>query len=229
MKTISRILIANRGEIAVRIIRACRRLGIEAIVVVSEADRESLAARIADRAVCIGPAPSVRSYLDINALVTAALGTKADAVHPGYGFLAEQPELPDACTQNGLIFIGPTAKNIRQMGDKLMSRKVAQESGLPTIPGSGLVSDLNEALGVAEEVGYPLLLKAAAGGGGRGIKVVTNAAEMPNAFEMASAEARQAFCDDRIYLEKFVANARHIEVQVIGDRYGNVIHLGERD
>jgi len=134
MKTISRILIANRGEIAVRIIRACRRLGIEAIVAVSEPDRESLAARIADRAVCIGPAPSVRSYLDINTLITAALGTGADAVHPGYGFLAEQPGLPDACTQNGLIFIGPTAENIRQMGDKLMARKVAQESGSLQLP-----------------------------------------------------------------------------------------------
>jgi acetyl-CoA carboxylase, biotin carboxylase subunit len=229
MKTISRILIANRGEIAVRIIRACRRLGIEAIVAVSEPDRESLAARIADRAVCIGPAPSVRSYLDINTLITAALGTGADAVHPGYGFLAEQPGLPDACTQNGLIFIGPTAENIRQMGDKLMARKVAQESGVPTTPGSVLVSDFNEALQVAQEVGYPLLLKAAAGGGGRGIKIVTNATEMSNAFETASAEARQAFGDDRLYIEKFIANARHIEVQIIGDRFGNVIHLGERD
>jgi acetyl-CoA carboxylase biotin carboxylase subunit len=229
MKTISRILIANRGEIAVRIIRACRRLGIEAIVAVSEPDRESLAARIADRAVCIGPAPSVRSYLDINTLITAALGTGADAVHPGYGFLAEQPGLPDACTQNGLIFIGPTAENIRQMGDKLMARKVAQESGVPTTPGSVLVSDFSEALQVAQEVGYPLLLKAAAGGGGRGIKIVTNATEMSNAFETASAEARQAFGDDRLYIEKFIANARHIEVQIIGDRFGNVIHLGERD
>ena len=229
MKTISRVLVANRGEIAVRIIRACRRAGVEAVVAVSEADRESMAARIADRAVCIGAPPSVRSYLDINTLISAALGTGADAIHPGYGFLAEQPRLPDACTQNGLIFIGPTAENIRQMGDKLMARKVAQESGVPTTPGSVLVSDLKEALGAAQEVGYPLLLKAAAGGGGRGIKIVTNETEMSNAFETASAEARQAFGDDRVYIEKFIPNARHIEVQIIGDRYGNVIHLGERD
>ena len=222
-------MVANRGEIAVRIIRACRRLGIEAVAAVSEADRESMAARMADRAVCIGPAQSVRSYLDINTLISAALGTGADAIHPGYGFLAEQPGLPDACAENGLIFIGPTAENIRQMGDKLSARKVAQESGVPTTPGSVLVTDFNEALHVAKEVGYPLLLKAAAGGGGRGIKIVTNAAEMSNAFETASAEARQAFGDDRIYIEKFISNARHIEVQVIGDRHGNVIHLGERD
>jgi acetyl-CoA carboxylase biotin carboxylase subunit len=229
MKPVSRVLVANRGEIAVRIIRACRRLGIEAVAAVSEADRESMAARLADRAVCIGPAPSARSYLDINTLISAALGTGADAIHPGYGFLAEQPGLPDACTENGLIFIGPTADNIRQMGDKLSARKVAQESGVPTTPGSVMVTDCDEALHVAKEVGYPLLLKAAAGGGGRGIKIVTDAAEMSNAFETASAEARQAFGDDRIYIEKFISNARHIEVQVIGDRYGNVIHLGERD
>lgn len=229
MKPISRILVANRGEIAVRIIRACRGLGIEAIVAVSEADRDSLAAKIADRAVCIGPAPSARSYLDINTIISAALGTGAEAVHPGYGFLAEQPGLPEACKQNGLIFIGPTAENIRQMGDKLSARKIALESGVSTIPGSVLVNNYSDALHAAQELGYPLLLKAAAGGGGKGIKIITDAAEMPSGFETASAEALQAFGDDRIYIEKFIPNARHVEVQVIGDKFGNIIHLGERD
>ena len=212
-----------------RIIRACRGLGIEAVVAVSEADRESLAAKIADRAVCIGPAPSVRSYLDINTIISAALGTGAEAIHPGYGFLAEQPGLPEACKQNGLIFIGPTAENIRQMGDKLMARKIARESGAPTIPGSVLVNTYDEALHAVQEFGYPILLKAAAGGGGRGIKAIMNSEEMASGFETASAEAREAFGDDRLYIEKFISNARHIEVQIIGDRYGNVIHLGERD
>jgi acetyl-CoA carboxylase, biotin carboxylase subunit len=229
MKTISRILVANRGEIAVRIIRACRGLGIEAVVAVSEADRESLAAKIADRAVCIGPESSVRSYLDINAIISAALGTGANAIHPGYGFLAEKPELSSACTENGLIFIGPTAENIRQMGDKLSARKIAHESGVSTIPGSVLVSSFEGALDAAKEFGYPLLLKAAAGGGGRGIKIVTSGEEMANGFETASAEAREAFGDDRLYIEKYIPNARHIEVQVIGDKLGNIIHLGERD
>jgi acetyl-CoA carboxylase biotin carboxylase subunit len=229
MKTISRVLVANRGEIAVRIIRACRGLGIEAIVAVSEADRESLAAKIADRVVCIGPAQSVRSYLDINTIISAALGTGADAVHPGYGFLAEKPELSSACKENGLIFIGPTAENIRQMGDKLSARKIALESGVSTIPGSVLVNNFDEALHAAQEFGYPLLLKAAAGGGGRGIKIVTSGEEMTGGFETASAEAREAFGDDRLYIEKYIPNARHIEVQVIGDKLGNIIHLGERD
>lgn len=229
MKKIFRILVANRGEIAVRIIKACRGLGIEAVVAVSEADKDSLAAKIADRAVCIGPAAPSGSYLDINTLIWAALGTGSDAIHPGYGFLAEQPKLAEACKKNGLIFIGPSAENIRQMGDKLMARKIADESGVPTIPGSVLVNTLEQALDTVRNFGYPLLLKAAAGGGGRGIKIVTNDQEMATGFETASAEAREAFGDDRLYIEKYIPNARHIEVQIIGDRHGNVIHLGERD
>ncbi|HMK65957.1 MAG TPA: biotin carboxylase N-terminal domain-containing protein, partial [Thermodesulfobacteriota bacterium] len=167
--------------------------------------------------------------LDIPTLITAALGTGAQAIHPGYGFLAEQARFPEACKENGLIFIGPTAENMRQMGDKLMARKIAKESGVPTTPGSILVSTCDEALQTARGIGYPLLIKASAGGGGRGIKIVTSDQEMATAFETASAEAREAFGDERLYIEKFIANARHIEVQVIADRYGNTIHLGERD
>ncbi len=229
MKTISRILIANRGEIAVRIIKACRGMGIEAVVAVSEADKDSLAAKIADRAVCIGPAAPSGSYLDIKTLICAALGSGAKAIHPGYGFLSEQPKLADACKSNGLIFIGPSAENIRQMGDKLMARKIADACGVSTIPGSVLVSTFGDALDTAQKFGYPLLLKAAAGGGGRGIKIVTDDKEMANGFETASAEAREAFGDERLYIEKYIANARHIEVQIIGDKHGNIIHLGERD
>ena len=229
MKPISRILIANRGEIAVRIVKACRGLGIEAIVAVSDADRDSLAAKMADRALCIGAPPSTASYLNIDALMMAALGTRADAIHPGYGFLAEQPALPEACEQTGVIFIGPKADHIRQMGDKLTARKIAHESGIPTIPGSVMVQNYDEAVLHAREFGYPVLIKAAAGGGGRGIKVVRDAEEMSSAFDIASAEAREAFGDDRLFIEKLIANARHIEVQVVGDSHGNAIHLGERD
>jgi acetyl-CoA carboxylase biotin carboxylase subunit len=229
MKTISRVLVANRGEIAVRIIRACRGLGIEAVVAVSEADKDSLAAKIADRAVCIGPPPSARSYLDIPTLITAALGAGCQAIHPGYGFLAEQAALVDACVENGLIFIGPSAKSIRSMGDKLAARQVAQEAGVPTTPGSVMVNKLEDARNIADEFGYPVMFKAAAGGGGRGIKIVNAVEEMPDLFETASSEAREAFGDDRIYIEKYIPNARHVEVQVIGDQHGNAIHLGERD
>lgn len=229
MKNISRVLIANRGEIAVRVIRACRELGIESVAAVSEADRDSLPAKMANRTVCIGPPPSTQSYLNIDALMMAALGTGCQAIHPGYGFLAEQPELPESCERNGLIFIGPTPDNIRQMGDKLMARKIVQDCGIPIIPGSEMVRDLKEAMAAADTVGYPIMIKAAAGGGGRGMKVIHNAEEMKSAFEVASAEAHAAFKDDRLYLEHYIWNARHIEVQVLGDQFGNVIHLGERD
>lgn len=229
MRTISRVLVANRGEIAVRIIRACQDLGIETVVAVSEVDKESLPAKMADRAVCIGPAPPQDSYLKMNTIIAAALGIGCQAIHPGYGFLCEQPELPEACAQHGLIFIGPTADNIRQMGDKILARKIAQEVGVPVVPGSELVRDVNEAMAAAEKVGYPVLLKAAAGGGGRGIAVVNSREEIGIPYDIASAEARAAFGDDRLYMEHYVGNARHIEVQVIGDHFGHVIHLGERD
>jgi acetyl-CoA carboxylase biotin carboxylase subunit len=229
MKAITRVLVANRGEIAVRIIRACKALGIETVAAVSEADRESLAARMADRAVCIGPPRALDSYLKAGTLVTAALGTRSDAVHPGYGFLAEQPELAESCEKHGLIFIGPTPENLRQMGNKLMAREMVAGYRIPTIPGSKRVGDAKEAIGVAETLGFPILLKAAAGGGGKGIVIVKDPVDLAAAFDTTSAEARAAFGDGTLYIEHFVSNARHIEVQVLADLHGNVIHLGERD
>jgi acetyl-CoA carboxylase biotin carboxylase subunit len=229
MKGITRVLIANRSEIAVRVIRACQELGIKTVLAVSEADKESLPAKMADRSVCIGPAKATESYLKVGTIISAALGTGADAIHPGYGFLAEQPGLPEACAQNRLIFIGPTADNIRKMGDKLLARKMARELGIPVIPGSELVKDFEAAAKAAEKVGYPILLKAAAGGGGKGMKIVERPKNLKMIFVEASAEARAAFGDDRIYIEHFIPNARHIEVQIIADSFGNVVHLFERD
>lgn len=229
MNGIRRVLVANRGEIAVRIIKACKALGIESVLAASEADRESMAAGMADKVLCIGPPPSLKSYLKVDTIITAALGTGSDAIHPGYGFLAEQPELGEMCTKHGIVFIGPTPENIRQMGDKLFARKVARELSVPVIPGSELVSDFGEALSTAERVGFPILLKAAAGGGGKGIKAVNRPSELKGVFEEASAEARAAFGDERIYIERFIPNARHIEVQVLADRLGNAVHLFERD
>jgi acetyl-CoA carboxylase biotin carboxylase subunit len=229
MEGITQVLIANRSEIAVRVIRACQELGIKTVLAVSEADKESLPARMADRSVCIGPAKATESYLKVGTIISAALGTGADAVHPGYGFLAEQPDLPEACAQYGLIFIGPTADNIRNMGDKLLARKMAKALGIPIIPGSELVGDYKDAMSMAEEVGFPVLLKAAAGGGGKGMKIVEGPKDLNVVFEEASAEARAAFGDDRVYIEHFIPNARHIEVQIVADRFGNVIHLFERD
>ncbi len=227
--TVSRVLIANRGEIAVRIIRACQGLGIETVLAVSDADRDSLPARIADRAFCIGPAEPAGSYLDIKAVVAAALGTGADAVHPGYGFLAESPELAAACAAEGLTFVGPKAEQISQMGNKLEARALARQHGLPILPGSEKVHSPEEAAEIAERIGLPVLMKAAAGGGGRGMKVVTDPANISEVFTSAAAEARAAFGDETLYVERFIPNARHIEVQVLGDCFGNVIHLGERD
>lgn len=229
MGEISRMFVANRGEIAVRILRACRELGIESVLGVSEADRDSLPARIADRVVCIGPPQPLKSYLKVETIITAALGTGADAIHPGYGFLAEQPELAQACSDNGLIFVGPSPDNIRKMGDKVVARKMVKELGVPVIPGSELVQDVEEALAAAEQVGFPVLLKAAAGGGGKGMKTVTHPQNLKAVFAEASAEARAAFGDDRIYVERLIPNARHIEVQILGDRFGNRVHLFERD
>ncbi|MEJ2586899.1 MAG: acetyl-CoA carboxylase biotin carboxylase subunit [Deltaproteobacteria bacterium] len=229
MRGISRVLVANRGEIAVRIIRACQELGIETVVTVSEADTESLAAKLADRAVCIGPPSPRESYLKVNTIVTAALGTGSDAIHPGYGFLAEQPQLADICKAHNLIFVGPKAENIRKMGDKLYARQLSEELGISIIPGSALVRHLEQAKRAAEAVGYPILLKASAGGGGKGMKIVKHPDDMKQIFDEASAEALSAFGDDRIYMEHYIPNARHIEVQIIGDGFGNVIHLYERD
>jgi acetyl-CoA carboxylase biotin carboxylase subunit len=227
--TVTRVLVANRGEIAVRIIRACQSLGIETVAAVSEADRESLAAKIAGRAICIGPPRSSDSYLKAELLVAAARGTGCDALHPGYGFLSERAELPQACADNNITFIGPSAENITKMGDKLEARQIAAGSGVPTVPGTDHAKTPSEATALAEKIGYPVLLKASAGGGGRGIKLVTTAAEMQTTFSTAAAEARAAFGNDTLYMERYVGNARHIEVQVLGDHFGNVIHLGERD
>ncbi len=227
--SIARVLVANRGEIALRVIKACRELGIESVIAVSEADRESLPARTADRAVCIGPPRSSESYLKVESIIAAALGTKSDAVHPGYGFLAEKPELAEACEKHGVKFIGPKPDSIRQMGNKLAARALVSEYRIPVVPGSPNVGSLKEGFALAESIGFPVLLKAAAGGGGRGIKIVTEASELQRAFEMATAEAKAAFGDATLYIERYLPNARHIEVQILGDQSGNVIHVGERD
>jgi acetyl-CoA carboxylase biotin carboxylase subunit len=226
---ISRVLVANRGEIAVRVIRACRALGLESVVAVSVPDRDSLAARLADRAVCIGPARPADSYLRVPALIAAAIGSGADAIHPGYGFLAEAPELAAACAEYDLTFVGPRADSIRQMGNKLQAREMARQLGVPTVPGSKRVGAASEAAAATEEMGFPVLFKAAAGGGGRGIKIVSEPSALRSVFEIAAAEARAAFGDDSLYLERYIPNARHVEVQVLGDRFGHVVHVGERD
>ena len=224
-----RILIANRGEIAVRVIKACQSLGIETVAAVSDADRESMAAQIAHRSVCIGPPRSADSYLKVENLIAAAQGTGCDALHPGYGFLSERAALAQACADNKITFVGPSAENITQMGDKLAARRLARSAGVPLVPGSDHAKNPHEAARLAEQIGYPLLLKASAGGGGRGIKLVWNAGEIENTFRTAAAEARAAFGNDTLYMEKYIGNGRHIEVQILGDQHGSVIHLGERD
>jgi acetyl-CoA carboxylase biotin carboxylase subunit len=228
-KNFSRVLIANRGEIALRIIRACRELGLETILAVSEADRKSLPAKMADRTVCIGPPKPMQSYLQVDTLICAALGTGAEAIHPGYGFLAEQPEFPEVCEKYGLVFIGPKAEHIRKMGDKIWARQMARDLGLPVIPGSQQIETTAEAEETAEQLGYPVLIKAAAGGGGRGMKLVRKADDLKPSFTEAAAEVRAAFGDDRLFMEHYIPNARHVEVQVMGDRWGNVRHFFERD
>ena len=229
MKKITRVLIANRGEIAVRIIKACKALGIESVVAVSDADRDTLAAKMADRAVCIGPARALDSYLNVGAVVSAACGTGADAIHPGYGFLAEKPELARACQDNGVIFIGPPAELIEQMGNKIAARKIAAKLGVPVVPGSEKISSIAECVEAGRAIGFPMLLKAAAGGGGRGMRIINSESDVRSAFEEASREAHAAFGDGSIYIERYIRNARHIEVQILADRFGNVVHLGERD
>ena len=227
--SVNRVLVANRGEIAVRVIRACQSLGIETVAAVSDADRESMAARMANRAVCIGPARSADSYLKVENVIAAAQGTGCDALHPGYGFLAERAALAQACQDHQITFVGPSAENIAMMGDKLEARKIARSADIPLVPGSDQARNPHEAARLAKDIGFPLLLKASAGGGGRGIKLVWNAHEIEDTFRMAAAEARAAFGNDTLYMERYVGNARHIEVQILGDQHGNVIHLGERD
>lgn len=229
MPAISRVLVANRGEIAVRIIRACADEGLESVAVVSEADRDSMAAYLADRVVCIGPGPSPQSYLDIDRILSAATLTGCDALHPGYGFLAERAELAEACARNNIVFVGPSPDAIRRGGDKVEARAVARSLGIPTGAGSDALADADEAAEVAQRVGFPILLKAAAGGGGRGMVLVEEPETLRDRFAAASHEALQAFGDGRMYVERFVSRARHVEVQVLADTHGNVIHLGERD
>jgi acetyl-CoA carboxylase, biotin carboxylase subunit len=226
--TLERVFVANRGEIAVRIVRACRTLGVECVVGASEVDRHGAAALLADRVVCIGPAPPSESYLRHDTVVQAALGTGCDAIHPGYGFLSENPQLAAAARDNGLRFVGPPADVIELAGDKLRARAAAAEAGLPLVPGRE-VSALADARAFAEECGYPVLLKAAAGGGGRGIKPASGPEELDSLYSVAAAEARSAFGDERLYVERRVTDARHVEVQVAADEHGSVIHLGERD
>jgi acetyl-CoA carboxylase biotin carboxylase subunit len=226
--SIRRILIANRGEIAVRIVRTCRALGIESVLATSEIDRDSLPARLATRAVCIGPAHPIASYLKMEALVQAALGTACDAIHPGYGFLSERAAFARLCEQQGLIFIGPTAEQLAAAGDKLAARALAEEAGVPVALGLEAHSP-TAAREFAARIGMPLLVKAAGGGGGRGMKLVERAEDLDDALQLASTEAGAAFGDARVYLERFVSRARHVEVQVLGDGAGQVMHLGERD
>jgi acetyl-CoA carboxylase biotin carboxylase subunit len=225
-----KILIANRGEIALRVICACKDLGIRTVAVYSEADRYSLHTRFADEAICIGPAKSSRSYLDIPSVISAAEITNADAVHPGYGFLSENADFAEVCETSGLRFIGPTPEVIRRMGQKQVARSAMEEAEVPILPGSkGILKNLEEALQIGEQIGYPVMLKASAGGGGRGMRVVRRAEEMPNLLAQAQAEAAAAFSCGDMYMEKLVENPRHIEFQVLGDQHGHVEILGERE
>ena len=224
-----RVLVANRGEIAVRIVRACQALGIESVVAVSMADRDSLAAQLATRAVCIGPASASQSYLKPEALITAALGTGCEAVHPGYGFLSERATFSRMCAESGLVFIGPSPEAIESMGDKLTAVRLADAAKVARVPGSDKVTSRDQAEAEAKRIGYPFLFKASAGGGGRGMRLVRDKAELASAMESAAVEARAAFGDDTLYMEKFIESARHIEIQILADSRGNVVHLGERD
>lgn len=226
---IKRLFIANRGEIAVRIIRACQKLGIETVVGVSTADRETLAAKMADRAICIGPAAASESYLKMDVVVMAAKETHCHAIHPGYGFLAENARFQRLCTEHGLAFVGPPAAAIESLGDKVRARLLASGLGVPIVPGNNDVKSVQAAAEFGQHAGYPFLLKASAGGGGRGMRIVRAANEVANAFQDATAEARTSFGNPQLYIERYVERARHVEIQIIGDAHGNVIHLGERD
>jgi len=230
MSLISKILVANRGEIAVRIMRACREMDIESVAVFSEVDRTSKHVRYADEAWCIGPAASSESYLIIDRIISTAKESGCDAVHPGYGFLAENPALPRACKEAGLVFIGPSEESMALLGDKTEARTMAIDAGIPVIPGiAHPLEDADEALKVAEEIGYPVLLKAAGGGGGKGVRVVDTPDELADSFERATAEAKASFDNPDVYVEKFLINPRHVEIQILADNYGNIIHLNERE
>ncbi len=226
----NKVLIANRGEIALRVIRVCRELGIKTVAVYSVADRDSLHVKFADEAVCIGPPPSRESYLHIPRIISAAEITNADAIHPGYGFLAENSQFAEICHSQGLKFIGPSPDAITSMGDKSLAKETMRKNGVPVVPGSeGIVKDVKQATELAAAIGYPIMVKASAGGGGKGMRIVLDAGDLEKMFQMASAEAGSAFGNAEVYIEKFIEQPRHIEIQVFGDRFGNVIHLNERD
>ena len=229
-KTFNKVLIANRGEIALRIIRTCREMGIKTVAIYSTADRESLHVRFADEAVCIGPAASSESYLSIPKIMAAAEITNADAIHPGYGFLSENAEFAEVCTEYGIKFIGPTAEHMRKMGDKVTAKETMIAAGVPVVPGSdGLVKNVEEGIAISREIGFPVMIKATAGGGGKGMRIVPSADQFEELWDSARQEARASFGNDGIYIEKFVEEPRHIEIQIVGDTHGNVCHLSERE
>src|SRR5699024_1070505 len=225
-----KILIANRGEIACRVIRTARRLGIATVAVYSDADRNALHVEMADEAVHIGPPPAAQSYLLIERIVDACRETGAEAVHPGYGFLSERPAFPQALAEAGIAFIGPPVGAIEAMGDKITSKKLAAEAGVSTVPGyMGTIADADEAVRIASEIGYPVMIKASAGGGGKGMRIAWTGAEVRDGFRASQNEARASFGDDRVFIEKFVTEPRHIEIQVLGDGHGSCVYLGERE
>lgn len=225
-----KVLIANRGEIAVRIIRACREMGLQTVAVYSKADKKALHVSMADEAICIGPAQSLKSYLNMTSILSAADITNTDAIHPGFGFLSENPEFADICTKKGIKFIGPTPKMIKNMGDKALAKSTMIKAGVPVVPGSdGVVDSPLEGLEISKRMGFPVLVKASAGGGGKGMRIVKNEMEFEENYKAARNEAKAAFGDGSVYIEKFVENPRHIEFQILGDEHGNIIHLGERD
>jgi acetyl-CoA carboxylase, biotin carboxylase subunit len=226
----NKILIANRGEIALRVIRTCRELGIKTVAVYSEADEDSLHVTFADEAVCIGPPPSKDSYLKIPGLISAAQITGADAIHPGYGFLAENANFSAICAESDIKFIGPSPDMINAMGNKSFAKETMKKNGVPVIPGSeGVIEDVNQGKTISAEIGYPVIVKASAGGGGKGMRIVWNEDEFDKAFQMARTEAEAAFANPAVYIEKFIENPRHVEIQIVGDMHGNVYHYGERD
>jgi acetyl-CoA carboxylase biotin carboxylase subunit len=230
MPAFKKILVANRGEIALRVIRACRDMGIATVAVHSTEDADAMSVKMADESVCIGPGPSSESYLNKTTIISAAVVTNADAVHPGYGFLSENAEFAEMLATHGIEFIGPSPEHIRKMGDKVEAKRTAIALGIPVIPGSdGAIEDVSVALKVAKKIGYPIIIKAASGGGGRGMKIACDETALKSQFPIAKAEAKAAFGDDRVYMEKYLANPKHIEIQVLGDKHGHVVTIGERD
>ncbi len=226
----NKILIANRGEIAVRIIRACKEMNIKTVAVYSEIDKDALHTRLADEAICIGPANSIKSYLNVKNIIEAAIITKADSIHPGFGFLSENAQFAQICEESNIKFIGPKSNVIDLLGNKSKAKEMMKKEGVPVIPGSdGSIKDLKQAILVCEKIGYPVLLKAAAGGGGKGIRVVNSFEELETNYNIVKQEAKNSFNDDEIYIEKYIKEPRHVEIQIMADEYGNIVHLGERD